>query len=114
MDWMRPMTEEKKSFVAPEIDLSANPGRLPEVVVYIHADFRGAEYRTNLDVLYFPQDSTFNDSISSIIVVSGTWEFCTDSYYGGQKVVLGPGYYENEGRIGLPNDSISSFRVISL
>jgi hypothetical protein len=98
----------------PGIEQIGSDGRLPEVVVYQNSDFGGEEYRTNLNVLYFPQDSFWNDCISSIIVVSGVWEFCVDSYYKGRSSKLTPGYYRNPDAFHLPNDSISSFRVVGL
>ncbi len=52
----------------------------------------------------------FNDKVSSVIVRSGRWEFCTDSDYRGRCITLGPGNYSNMAERGL-NDQISSYRV---
>ena len=38
--------------------------------------------------------ANFNDSTQSLVIESGYWEFCSDSYYRGQCRVLGPGQYE--------------------
>jgi hypothetical protein len=35
----------------------------------------------------------FNDAASSMVIQSGTWEFCVDSYFRGGCRVLGPGQY---------------------
>jgi hypothetical protein len=83
-------------------------GGIAEVVVYEDDNFGGASFRT-LQGWSFPQDSFWNDRISSIIVISGMWRFCVDNNLGGQCVNLGVGRYPNSGAIGLPNDSISSF-----
>jgi hypothetical protein len=87
---------------------------LPEVVVYKDANWGGDNFRTNLDILYVGDD--WNDSISSIVVVSGTWQFFENSNYGGASSnPIGPGYYnfvENP-NVNIANDSVSSFKVIS-
>lgn len=89
--------------------------QLPEVVVYEHDDFQGFEFRTNLDILFVGDD--MNDQISSIIVVSGVWEFFEHRDFQGASCRLGPGYYGsvelNCGPHGVHNDTISSFRVVS-
>jgi len=85
----------------------------PEVVVYWDINFGGADWRTNLDWSYVGDN--WNDQISSVIVISGTWQFFENSNYGGAAVTVGPGYYsfvENPA-FNMANDSISSFRVVS-
>ena len=87
---------------------------LPEIVVYKDANFGGDSFRTNLDYTYVGDD--WNDSISSVIVVSGTWQLYENADFGGAKSnLLTPGYYawvEDPG-VTIANDSISSFQVIS-
>ena len=56
--------------------------------------------------------SNANNQISSIIVNSGRWQFCTGVNYTGSCRTLGRGGYPNPRTIGLPNDSISSFRKV--
>jgi Beta/Gamma crystallin len=87
---------------------------LPEIVVFKDANFHGDEWRTNLDYTWVGSD--WNDTISSIIVVSGTWQFYTDANYGGEHSnLLTPGYYPwvQDPSVNIANDSISSFQVIS-
>lgn len=55
------------------------------------------------------QDEGFNDQVSSIVVRSGRWEFCTDADFRGRCTTLGPGRYRNLKDMGI-NDAISSFR----
>ena len=47
--------------------------------------------------------------VSSIVIRSGRWEFCTDADYHGRCQTLGPGSYGNLVDMGL-NDQISSLR----
>jgi hypothetical protein len=87
---------------------------LPEVVVYWDANWGGDNFRTNLDITYVGDD--WNDQISSIIVVSGTWQFFENSNYGGvASKLLTPGYYSfvENSDVNIANDSISSFKVVS-
>jgi len=87
---------------------------VPEIVVFQDIDFGGDEWRTNLDYTYV--GSSWNDEISSIIVVSGTWQFYENASYGGAfSRALGPGYYPfvEDDFVNIANDSISSFKVVS-
>jgi hypothetical protein len=84
---------------------------LPEVVFYEHIDFGGVEVRTNLN--WYFVGSFWNDKISSIIVVSGTWRFYEHWHYEGRFWDLRPGYYRWVEAVGIPNDIISSFQAIS-
>lgn len=85
---------------------------LPEVVIYEHIDFGGANERTNLN--YHFVGGFWNDKISSIVVVSGIWEFYEHHHYEGRKWKLGPGYYRWIVDNGIPNDIISSFKCVAL
>ena len=88
---------------------------LPEVVVFWDRDFEGPSWRENLDVHYVGDD--WNDQISSIIVISGTWAFFEHKEFNrdtpGTHIELTPGYYSFVEFLGMANDSISSFRPIS-
>jgi hypothetical protein len=118
--------------------------RVPEIIVFEHVDFGGREFRTNLiqiNDLGSKTNETYtigvtggkfpnlifshwnmNDKISSIIVVSGVWQFYRDNNF---KVPLGqrlpPGYYNWVENIlisptmpsfKIPNDQISSFECV--
>jgi hypothetical protein len=83
----------------------------PEVVVYENRNFGGAEWRTNLGWSYV--GDFWNDKISAIIVVSGTWRFWEDRDFKGRHWDLGPGYYDWVEAVGIPNDIISSFQSIA-
>ena len=85
---------------------------LPEVVLFEHRGFGGAERRTNFSYIWV--GDWWNDKISSIVVVSGTWRFFEHRDYGGRSWDLGPGYYDWVEAVGIPNDLISSFKAIGI
>lgn len=85
----------------------ANLDALPEVVLYESPNYEGYALRTNLN--HRRLSSQLNDSISSIIVVRGTWRFYRDADYKGDFWDLTVGYYP---RIGSVSDVISSFQCV--
>ena len=93
-------------------DFKIGGDQLPEVVVYWDIKFGGADFRTNLNVNYI--GDTWNDQVSSFIIVSGKWQFYRDRDFqvpvGG---ILGPGYYSWVEDYGIPNDCISSFQCVA-
>jgi hypothetical protein len=90
-DWpSKPSGTAARSERGGGIKLDATARVLPEVVVYEHIDFGGAEWRTNLN--YSWVGSWWNDRISSIIVVTGTWRFYEHKDFQGRHWDLGPGY----------------------
>jgi hypothetical protein len=92
-----------------------NPTRMPEIIVYEHENWKGAEWRTNFGYRYVGDD--WNDKITCILVISGTWEFWEHAEFQGDHITLSPGYYHNIAHHTgneFWNDRISSFRPISL
>ena len=85
---------------------------LPEVVIFEDRHWQGESFRTNLNVPWV--GDWWNDRISGIIVVSGTWRFYEHIDYGGTHWDLAQGYYEYISDFGIPNDVISSFQCIAL
>jgi hypothetical protein len=60
-------------------------------------------------------DSFFNDRTSSIVVISGNWEFFRNSGFDGRyPTVLGPGLYPAVTDVGIANDDLSSLRPTSV
>ena len=53
----------------------------------------------------------FNDSASSVMVLSKRWEVCSDIRFGGQCMVLSPGRYPSLAAIGM-NNRLSSVRPL--
>jgi len=81
-----------------------------EIVLYENDNYSGRTFRSsnsasNLD------DSGFNDRASSAVVRGGSWSLCTDAYFRGRCVTLGPGSYPSLGSMGL-SDSVSSVREL--
>jgi hypothetical protein len=76
------------------------------LVLFEHSDFKGRELMIGAAT---PNLSTldFNDRTSSIEVLAGRWELCTDSEYRGRCVELAPGRHNLERSL---NDRISSAR----
>lgn len=81
-----------------------------QVVFYEHDGFAGRSFETNRQVGNFERFG-FNDRASSVVVISGRWEMCTDARFGGQCVVVRPGRYPTLNALGL-NDRLSSVRPV--
>lgn len=77
------------------------------IELYEHADYGGRSISSSGSANLVSQG--FNDRVSSIVIRSGRWEFCTDADYRGRCQTLGPGSYGNLVDMGL-NDQISSLR----
>lgn len=86
-------------------DNRAMPGR-GGVVLFEHSGFQGRELMIG-DATPNLVEAGFNDRVSSIEVVGGRWEFCTDIDYGGQCFFLTPGRHQLDRAL---NDRISSLR----
>lgn len=56
--------------------------------------------------------TAYNDLASSIVITEGTWAFYENANYQGISASLGPGSYSWVENVGIPNDTISSFRRI--
>jgi len=98
--------------VAPVSDTSGQTDQQDRqcvVSVYWDANFKGEQWDTEQNQTYV--GNHWNDQISSIRVVSGTWRFYWDANYGGEMVELKPGEYRYVGAHW--NDQISSFRCVS-
>ena len=86
-------------------------GAIPQIVVFDNEDFLGDHTHIfgNMKDL-----GKWGNSISSMIILSGTWEFFDDEDFKGTKMgALGPGMYADVAAKGLKNNSISSIRLVS-
>ena len=81
------------------------------ITLYNDRDFRGDAFGSDTEIsdLSF---TNYNDQASAITISEGRWAFYTDANYQGTSVVLNPGSYSWVEDVGLPNDSISSFRRV--
>jgi len=97
-------------------DRSGSP-TLPHVILFEHANFHGAHkhvfgWEPNLAA---SDDKSFNDKVSSIIVLAGDWIFFKDVGYANQYPrILGPGLYPWVEAVGIKNDDLSSLHPMSL
>lgn len=92
--------------------MSATAGTVSaaEVTVYELLNFGGESFDATGDQPNV--GAQWNEKISSIKVKSGTWRFYEDINYGGRYWDLRPGEYSSVGSVGIPDDSISSFKQI--
>jgi hypothetical protein len=79
-----------------------------DVAVYWSASYTGEVWRTSEDQA--SAGPHWTKQISSIIVVSGIWDFYWDANYRGEVITLPPGGYSYIGDHW--NDKISSFRCV--
>jgi hypothetical protein len=79
-----------------------------EAVIYDGPDFSGRSRVLRADAPNFEYGG-MNDVISSLYVVRGTWEFCTDAYYKGTCRVFAPGEYRH---LGQQANRLSSARLV--
>ena len=85
------------------------------MTIYRDANFKGPKAEVDHDIADLSEweghgegIGLFHDSISSIEIHSGTWEFWRDIHYSG------PVYTYSNGRIGFPpKDTISSIKKVS-
>src|SRR5262245_2352636 len=89
---------------------------MAEVILYEHANYHGAHkhvfgWEPNLNAA---DDRFFNDRVSSLAVMSGSWSFFRDSGYRNQYArPLGPGGYPWVEAVDIKNDDMSSLHPIS-
>jgi hypothetical protein len=76
------------------------------VLVFLDRNGGGKSLRTTTNISSLANHAGFVDSISSIAIFKGNWEFCTKPSYKGTCVTLGPGVYNLENM----NNAIDSLR----
>jgi Beta/Gamma crystallin len=90
------------------------PDLIPNCLLFLDEYFRGGhrhvfDEEANLGA---PEDNAFSNRVSSIIVVSGTWEFFQNrNFQRAYATTLRPGLYPSLDAIGIRNDAIASLRV---
>jgi len=88
-----------------------------EVIIFKHKNFRGHHRHiiNKEENLNHSEDNSLNDEVSSLRIISGTWEFCKHKQGGAPyKKKLGPGAYPWVVDEGIQNDQISSLRETSI
>ncbi len=82
-----------------------------QITFYEGEGYSGRSFSSSRQIGNFERYG-FNDSASSVVVVSERWEVCENSRFEGRCVVLRPGRYPSLAAMGL-NDRVSSVRSVS-
>jgi Beta/Gamma crystallin len=84
-------------------------GDMPQIIAFDNEDFLG----DHTHVLGDMKDlGKWGNSISSMVILSGTWDFFDDEDFKGTKIAtLGPGMYPKVADKGIKDNSISSIRL---
>jgi Beta/Gamma crystallin len=86
-------------------------GERPQIIAYDGEDFTGEHTHIFCDIRRLGK---WDNSISSMIILSGTWAFFDDQNLEGDKMAeLGPGMYPKVTDKGIKNNSVSSVRLVS-
>jgi hypothetical protein len=84
-------------------------GDTPQLVAFDNENFLGDHTHIFGDMKDLGK---WGNSISSMVILSGTWEFFDDENFTGTAMgTLGPGTYADVTKHGLKNNSISSVRL---
>jgi Beta/Gamma crystallin len=87
------------------------PSTISQIIAFDNEEFPGDHMHIFGDMRDLGK---WGNSISSMIILSGTWEFFDDEDFKGPSLgTLGPGMYANVAAKGLKNNSISSMRLAS-
>lgn len=102
---------------------------MAEIIIYVDINFGGlhthifdtvADFTalslTGVNTGISAEGFTWNDIVSSFVIVSGQWQFFKDTNFGfqqGNPAGLGPGLYPWVEQVGIDNDSLSSVRLIA-
>jgi hypothetical protein len=88
---------------------------VPHLIVFSEKHLQGRHWHIFTDVPNIGDISfTWDDNISSFVVLAGEWQFFRGHNFA-EPVgpVCGPGVYPAVQAVGIPNDAISSIRLIS-
>ena len=90
---------------------SRSAGEMPQIIAFDGSDFTGDHTHIFGDMAKLGK---WDNRISSLVILSGTWEFFEDdNFTGSKKAQLGPGLYPRVTDQGLKGNSISSIRLVS-
>jgi hypothetical protein len=105
------------SSLRPIVPSTVTPGDdiLGHVILFQSANFHGPHKHVfnQEDNLNADGDNSFNDSVSSLVVLTGNWQFFRNSGFNDDyPVVLGPGLYPWVEDVSIRNKDMSSLRVV--
>jgi hypothetical protein len=105
-------------FVLLTLGWTAYAQEIPQAIVFEDPNMTGSHthlFRSVADLT--ESDNFWNDKISSIVVISGTWTFLIDPIGAGDQpnksITLEPGVYPDVTREGMDDNSISQVRLES-
>ncbi len=91
--------------------VTPQPGEIPQIVAFDNEGLLGDHIHIFGNV---PDLGKWNNSISSMVILSGRWEFFDEENFKGTKMTeLGPGVYLHVKEHNLKDNSISSIRLVS-
>jgi hypothetical protein len=82
-----------------------------DMTIYDHRGFTGESRVITGDIADL-EDTGFDNTVSAVIIRSGTWTFFRDDDFEGESVTLGPGQYPNLDDVGFPRNKLSSIRAV--
>jgi hypothetical protein len=92
-------------------ETARSAGNIPQIVAFDNENFLGDHTHVfgNMKEL-----GKWDNSISSMVILSGTWEFFDEEDFKGTKMAtLGPGVHPKVTAKGIKDNSISSIRLVS-
>jgi hypothetical protein len=94
----------------PPTPVMPQPGEIPQIVAFDNDGLLGDHIHIFGDT---PDLGKWGNSISSMVILAGRWEFFDEEKLQGAKVELGPGVYLHVKDHGIKDNSISSIRLVS-
>jgi hypothetical protein len=87
---------------------------VPHLIVFSERELHGRHWHIFGDVPDIGYVSfTWNDNISSFVVLAGTWQFYRGRHFAEPVgAPFGPGVYPRPADLGIPNDVISSIQLV--
>ena len=83
---------------------------IPQIVVFDNDSLLGDHIHIFGNT---PDLGKWGNSISSMVILAGRWEFFDEEKFQGTKVELGPGIYLHVKDHGIKDNSVSSLRLVS-
>jgi beta/gamma crystallin len=94
----------------PPTPVTPQPGEIPQIVAFDNDGLLGDHIHIFGDT---PDLGKWGNSISSMVILAGRWDFFDEEKLQGAKVELGPGVYLHVKDHGIKDNSISSIRLVS-
>ena len=99
----------RMAFIA-AVALAAQIACAGEIALYPGIGFQGEPFATTGAIANL-QNQGFNDRAQSAIVKGGAWQLCTEPFFLGRCITLGPGTYHALSLAGM-DDRVSSVREV--